>query len=487
MQLADYVEYDALGLAELVRKGETNARELADLALAALARVNPAIGAVVETWPEDVPALIDQAPAGAAFSGVPFLIKDAVLHMAGKACEYGSRMAAGLVAGEDSALMARFRAAGLVALGRTASPELALSPTTEPVFYGATRNPWDLSRSAGGSSGGAAAAVAAGVVPLAHANDGGGSIRIPAACCGLFGLKPTRGRVSTAPDSEDGLNGLGVELAVSRSVRDSAALFDAVQGHVPGDFHCLPAPLRPYRDEVGRDPGRLRIGFLPWGLGERKADPVVAAGVEAVARTLEDLGHEVEPASIDPGIGGDEFGLLNARIWAANAASWIDAFAAATGRPIDGSTLEEITLSYYRFGRTVTAVDLLGAFEARNRMARRFAAWFAGHDVLVMPTLPTLPYETGAYARSLEGLRNEDLLMQAFRFMPYTPLFNVTGQPAMSMPLVHDAASGLPVGIQFAAGLCREDVLLRLAGQLEQAMPWAGRRPPVWAGIGAKP
>jgi amidase len=486
MQLADYVEYDALGLAELVRKGETNARELADLALAALARVNPAIGAVVETWPEDVPALIDQAPAGAAFSGVPFLIKDAVLHMAGKACEYGSRMAAGLVAGEDSALMARFRAAGLVALGRTASPELALSPTTEPVFYGATRNPWDLSRSAGGSSGGAAAAVAAGVVPLAHANDGAAPSAFRRHAAAFWSQAHARQGFHRARQRRRAQRA-GCRTGGEPQRARQRGLARCGAGPCSGRFSLPARPLRPYRDEVGRDPGRLRIGFLPWGLGERKADPVVAAGVEAVARTLEDLGHEVEPASIDPGIGGDEFRLLNARIWAANAASWIDAFAAATGRPIDGSTLEEITLSYYRFGRTVTAVDLLGAFEARNRMARRFAAWFAGHDVLVMPTLPTLPYETGAYARSLEGLRDEDLLVQAFRFMPYTPLFNVTGQPAMSMPLVHDAASGLPVGIQFAAGLCREDVLLRLAGQLEQAMPWAGRRPPVWAGIGAKP
>ncbi|MEZ5929722.1 MAG: amidase family protein [Parvularculaceae bacterium] len=262
MKLDEYVSHDALGLAGLVRKGAVKPEELLSVAMDAANAVNPEINAIIETWEGEMADQLKNAPASAPFSGVPFLIKDAVLHMAGRASEMGSRLAAGLVAPEDTDLMARFRKAGLLTFGRTTSPEMAYSCSTESIFRGATRNPWNTGHTAGGSSGGSAAAVAAGVVPMAHANDGGGSTRIPAACCGLFGMRPSRGRVPIGPDADEGLNGLGIELAVSRTVRDSAAMLDCVEGAVPGDPFIIEHPRRPYIEEVTTDPGSLRVGLM---------------------------------------------------------------------------------------------------------------------------------------------------------------------------------------------------------------------------------
>jgi amidase len=482
VQLSDYVAYDALGLAELVRSGEVRPRELADTALAAAAAVNPAIDAVIELWPDDIPAAIAAVPAGSPFAGVPFLIKDLVISAAGRRSEMGSRLAAGLVSPADSFLMQRFRAAGLVTAGRTTTPELGFSCTTESLLTGPTRNPWDLGRSAGGSSGGAAASVAAGIVPMAHASDGGGSIRIPAACCGLFGLKPTRGRVSVGPDAEEGLSGFGCELAVSRTVRDSAALLDAVQGAMVGDPYVIAPPAEAYLSEVTREPGVLRIGVLTHGLGGAPTEPAIAAALEAAARDCAALGHRVEVAEIDLGISWDAFMLANARIWNANLAVWIASIAGALGRPIDLSTLEGPTLACYEYGRAVSATDFLTALALRNIVSRTIGAWFASHDILMSPTLPGKPAPLGWFGQDVEGIDGLGWTEKLFAYSPFTPIFNVTGLPAMSMPLAAHEGSDLPIGIQFAAGFGREDVLFRLAGQLERAMPWGNRIPPVWAG-----
>lgn len=478
MRVAEYVDRDAVGLAELVAGGEVTPAELEAAAREAARVVNPQLNAIVETWAADD----EPDPGSSPLAGVPFLIKDLGVAMAGRRMELGSRLAAGNVAGADSSLMLRFRRAGLVTFGRTTTPEMAYSNTTEPVLYGATRNPWDLERSAGGSSGGAGAAVAAGVVPLAHATDAAGSIRIPAACNGLFGLKPTRGRVPVGPSFDEIFNGLAVHGSVSRTVRDSAVLLDQIRGPEPGDPYVAPEPPRPYAEEVTRHPGSLRIGVLThaWG-GHRTAAPVADA-LASTARLLESLGHRVEEAKAGLGVDWEEFVLASARQWTANLAASIDELAAALGRPIDSSTLEPPVLASYHYGQRVGGVQFVAALAIRNRVARSLARYFDGHDVLLTPTLPELPVPLGTHAEGAAALDGLGWLRRLFDLSPFTAVFNVAGTPAMSVPVTADAGTGLPIGMQFAAGYGREGLLFRLAGQLEQASPWAGRTPTVWAG-----
>ncbi|MEV7598817.1 amidase [Kitasatospora sp. NPDC089797] len=478
MKLSEYVTYDGVGLADLVARGQVTAAELASTAQAASDAVNPRINAVVETWPaQDAPA-----PGSTPLAGVPFLIKDIAVAMAGKRVELGSRMAAGNVAGADSSLMTRFRRAGLVTLGRTATPEFAYSTTTEGALYGATRNPWDPTRSPGGSSGGAGAAVAAGIVPIAHATDAAGSIRVPAAANGLFGLKPTRGRISMGPEADEVFNGLAVHGALSRSVRDSAVLLDLVHGPEAGDPYAARRPERPYAQEVTRSPGSLRIGLLtrPWG--GRAVDRTVVDATLRSARLAESLGHRVEEVRVGLGVGWEEFVLANARLWSTNLVTWIDGFAAAFGRPVDATTVEPEMLASYAYGRQVTGAEFVHALAMRNSVARAIGRYFTDYDLLLTPTLPELPVPLGRYAEGAEGADGLGWLGQLFHRSPFTAVFNVAGTPAMSVPLETDPATGLPIGVQFAAGYGREDVLFRLAGQLERAAPWMGRTPTVWAG-----
>ncbi|MFJ7779866.1 amidase [Streptomyces yangpuensis] len=482
MELHEYTQYDAVGLAGLVARGEVTAAELTGAAQAAMAAVNPLVNAVVESWPaEDEPV-----PGSTPLAGVPFLVKDLAVSVRGRRTELGSRLAAGNVAAADSFLMRRLRRAGLVTLGRTATPEFAYSTTTEPVLYGATRNPWDPTRTPGGSSGGSAAAVAAGITPLAHATDAAGSIRVPAASTGLFGLKPTRGRVSLGPDADEVFNGLAVHGGLSRTVRDSAALLDLIQGPETGDPYYAERPRRPYLEEITREPGRLRVGLVtaPWS--GREVEPAVRAATLAAARLLESLGHRVEATTVDLGVSWEEFVLANARLWSANLVRWIDGLAAASGRPVDGSTVEPEMLASYAWGRGVSGPEFVDALDVRNRVARtigaRFAAGTGDRDVLLTPALPELPVPLGTYGRGAEGADGLGWLEHLFHRSPFTAAFNVAGTPAMSVPLASDAATGLPIGVQFAAGYGREDVLFRLAAQLERAAPWAGRRPAVWAG-----
>ncbi|MEV6757515.1 amidase [Streptomyces sp. NPDC051214] len=478
MRVSEYVNFDAVGLAHLVATGEVTPAELEAAAREAAQAVNPRINAVVETWSAD-----DRpTPGSSPLAGVPFLIKDIGVSMAGRRTELGSRIAVGNIARADSSLMRRFRRAGLVTFGRTATPEMAYSITTEPELYGPVRNPWDLERSAGGSSGGAGAAVAAGVVPLAHGTDAAGSLRVPAAHNGLFGLKPTRGRVSMGPDVDEIFNGLAVQGSVSRTVRDSAVLLDQIRGPEPGDPYFAQEPARPYADEVTRDPGTLRIGVLGQAWGGRRTTPPVADALARTVRLLEALGHQVEEAEVGLGVDWEEFVLACARLMTANLTALVDELAAAFGRPVDPSTLEAETLAGYHYGQRVTGPQLLGALALRNRVARTLAHHFDAHDVLLTPTLPELPMRLGVYgegARTLDGLGWIDRLNDR---SPFTMAFNVAGTPAMSVPVTADAGTGLPIGMQFAAGYGREDRLFRLAGQLEQASPWSGRTPGVWAG-----
>ena len=477
MQLHEYTSFDGLGLAQLLREGSVSAAELQDAAARACAAVNPQINAVVELWPADVTPIDSVAP----FAGVPFLIKDVAVTMAGRRSEAGSRLGAGHVASFDSHLMTQFRAAGLATFGRTSTPEMAFATTTEPVLYGATRNPWNLTLSAGGSSGGAAAAVAAGIVPLAHATDAAGSIRVPAASTGLFGLKPSRGRVSNGPAMDEIFSGLGVQLGVSRSVRDSAALLDAVQGILPGEPYVTSAPGHSWLSQVSQEPGKLRIGVQRAACNGARPAPAIAAALDASVRLLESLGHHVEEVSPALGVSWEAFVQANAGIWCANLVPWIDALAQESGRAVSLDSLEAATLACYRYGRTVSAVDFVAALDVRNTVTRRAGAVFGQYDVLLTPTLPDVPWPLGRYGEDEERLDGLGWTARLFEHSPYTPLANVAGLPAMSVPLGM-SNDGLPIGMQFMAGYAKDGVLLRLAGQLERAAPWGQRRPSVWAG-----
>jgi amidase len=477
MKLSEYVQHDALGLAALVASGEVTAAELADTAATAIAAVAE-VNAVVEQWPaQDA----DLARTGAPFAGVPFLIKDVAISMAGQRVELGSRLAAGNVAAADSNLMRHFRAAGLVTIGRTSSPEMAFSTTTEPVLSGPTRNPWDLSLSTGGSSGGAAAAVAAGIVPMAHATDAAGSIRVPAASTGLFGLKPTRGRVSNGPAMDEVFNGFGVQLGISRTVRDSAALLDAIMRPDPGEPYYTAPPSSPYLQEVARAPGRLRIGVMTAAWSGQRPDAEIDRAAMDAAALCASLGHDVTLVQPSLGVSWDAFVHANAQIWCANLVGWIDGLSGATGRKADLSTLEASTLACYEYGRRALAPAFAAALDTRNQVTRSVAAYFGDYDILLTPTLPTLPLAIGAYAEGAEKMDGLEWTARVFRHSPYTPAINVAGVPAMTVPL-GQSKTGVPIGVQFVAGFGREDILFRLAGQLERAQPWGQRIPPVWAG-----
>ncbi|MWA15811.1 amidase family protein [Streptomyces sp. BA2] len=482
MRVSEYVHFDAVGLARLVAAGEVTPAELEAAAREAAEVVGPQINAIAETWPADDESIREPIRGSAPLAGVPFLVKDIGVSMAGRRMELGSRLAAGNVVGADSSLMRRFRRAGLMTFGRTATPEMAYSITTEPVLYGAVRNPWDLERSAGGSSGGAAAAVAAGVVPIAHATDAAGSLRIPAAYNGLFGLKPSRGRVSMGPGVDEVFNGLGVHGSVSRTVRDSAALLDQIRGPEPGDPYFAPEPTRPYAEEVARQPGSLRIGVLAQAWGGRRTTSPVADALSRTVRLLESLGHRVEEVKVGLGVDWGEFVLANARLMTANLTALVDELAAAFDRPVDTSTLEPQTLAGYHYGQRVSGARLVSALAIRNRVARSLARYFDAHDVLLTPTLPELPMPLGAYAEGGEVLDGLGWIDRLNDRSPFTMAFNVAGTPAMSVPVEADAETGLPIGMQFAAGYGLEGRLFRLAGQLEQASPWSGRSPTVWAG-----
>ncbi|RDJ98418.1 amidase [Cupriavidus lacunae] len=482
MNLAEYASFDGVGLHHLISSGQVSAAEVASAALNALGAVNPKINAVVECWPAEAYPTVSWEREHQPLAGVPFLIKDLGVAMKGRRSEMGSRLGEGLVAPADSNLMGSFRKAGLVTLGRTTMPELAVSTTTEARVCGPTRNPWNLDRGAGGSSGGAAAAVAAGIVPLAHATDGGGSIRVPASCNGLFGMKPTRGRVSNGPAVDEVWNGLGVNFAVSRSLRDSAALLDAVNGGGIGEPYYIAQPANSYLSELQQSPGRLRIGFMPNPPDSGRTAPVVADAIFAVARCLETLGHNVEETALDLGVSWDSFVHANAQIWTANAALRLNVLSSATRRPITAEILEPATFAVYEYGCRVTATDLLAALQVRNVVSRAVGRFFQDHDIILSPTLPELPPQIGEYNKDEGSMDGLGWIAHVFRQSPFTAWSNVTGLPAMSVPLSFDGETGLPIGAQFGAGFGREDILFRLAAQLEAAMPWHARRPPVWAG-----
>jgi amidase len=482
MSLRDELAFmDATAQAALVRDGEATAAELVEAAIERIERLNPPLNAVVRPMYDEARQTA-AVPQGGPFAGVPFLLKDLLAGYSGVPMTSGSVFLREFIPPVDTELVARLRRAGLVCVGKTNTPEFGILPTTEPRLFGPTRNPWDASRTAGGSSGGSAAAVAVGIVPIAHANDGGGSIRIPAACCGVFGLKPTRARNPLGPFVGDIMSGLVVEHAVTRSVRDSAALLDATAGPAAGDPYWAPPPARPFLEEVGADPGRLRIALTTSSFaGTPVHEDSVAAALDA-SRLCEGLGHEVVEAApaIDPGMLVRTF----LAVWAAGVAWTIDSVGLATGRVPSPDDFEPLTWAIYGTGRQELASNYLLAVQHLQGVARDVARFFLDYDVWLTPTLAEPPVPLGTF----EPPAGDPLgaLMRAVAFVPFTGLFNCTGQPAMSVPLYWNAG-GLPIGAHFAGRFGDEATLFRLAAQLEEARPWAGRRPKLLEGAGGTP
>jgi amidase len=465
---------DATAQAELVRRGEITPEEAVEAAIARIERLNPGLNAVIHPLFEKARETARSGPPDGPFRGVPFLVKDAVCHTAGDPFHVGMRFLKerSFEAKSDTELARRFRAAGFVFVGKTNTPELAMSTTTEPLAYGATRNPWELGHSPGGSSGGSAAAVAAGLVPVAHANDMGGSIRIPASHCGLVGLKPTRARGTLAPEFSEYWGPLTHEHVVTRSLRDCAAVLDAVAGPAPGDPYTAPAPLRPFAQEVGADPGCLRIGLVTSSaLFEVHGDCVRAA--EATARLLEQLGHRVEPLR-PAALARAEFGP-----WiTAGIARDLDRWSECTGDKIGSDDVEPLNWMLAEAGRSLTGAQYVAQEEAAWAWAREVQQpWSEGLDLLLTPTAALPPPPLGWLAPTVEPF---ELLHRLGQQTVFTLPFNVTGQPAISLPL-HWNEAGLPIGVQLVAATGREDVLFRVGSQLEAARPWAGRRPRVHA------
>jgi amidase len=475
---------DATEQARLVRDREASPVELLNEAIAKLEELNPQLNAVIHPlFDEAREAAADELPDG-PFRGVPFLVKDLSCYMAGVPVHEGMRALrdAGYRSDHDMEIATRFRRAGFVIFGRTNTPELGILPTTEPVAYGPTHNPWDLERSPGGSSGGSAAAVASGMVAAAHANDGGGSIRIPASHCGLVGLKPSRARVTLAPDFGDVMGGLTIELAVTRSVRDAAGILDAIQGPAPGDPYAVPPPARSYSEEVGADPGRLRIGLMttPPG-GQFEVHPECAAAAELAAALLEELGHYVVPSY--PRDLDDPSYIANFLVrWTAGVDWNLRYWSTAIGREIGPDDVEPCTWALAEQGRKHSGGELLRAVEEAQAGSRRIASWWAddGFDLLLTPTCAEPPPRLG----ELDAPPDNPLapIVRATPFAIFTAGFNTTGQPAISLPL-HMTPGGLPVGVQLVAASGREDVLVRVAAQIEAAQPWADRTPPVHAAV----
>jgi amidase/6-aminohexanoate-cyclic-dimer hydrolase len=468
----EYAAYDALGLGELIAGKHVTPEEMLEAAIDLVEAVNPRINAVVQKTYDDGRAAIRAGLPPGPLSGVPYLMKDLYAWQKGARIGNGSRLYDGFVADHDFTLVERYKAAGLVTFGRTNTPEFGLNAATEPVVNGPTRNPWNLERSAGGSSGGAAAAVAAGMVPAAHGTDGGGSIRIPAANCGLFGLKPNRARNPAGPDVGEGWSGLACGHALTRTVRDSAALLDATSGPAPGDPYWAPPPARPFLQEVGADPGRLRIALMTKSHAGTPVHPECVKGTESVATLCEELGHHVEEAA--PAYDVETFRFAWRTIVAGNLRSGLDARLEVLKREQRPDDVERITALLAEQGRRHTARDYARALVIIHGVGRRFGAFFQKYDLLLSPVLAEPPLPLGATDMMGDDLEayNERL----FRLIPFTPQFNVSGGPAASLPL-HWTADGLPVGIQFGADFGNEAVLFRIASQLEQARPWKDKRP----------
>jgi amidase len=490
ISVADYQQHDATGLAALIARGELGASEVLEAALARAEAVNPRINAIILRMATQGRARARER-LGGPFAGVPFLIKDIIQDYAGVPATSGSRALRNWLPPSHSTLVQRFLDAGLVIFGKTNTPEFALKGITEPLAWGATRNPWALDRSPGGSSGGAAAAVAAGIVPMAGANDGGGSIRIPAACCGLFGLRPSRGRVPLGPRLGEAWEGASSDHVVSWSVRDSARMLDAIHGADSGAPFAIRLPERPYAEELTREPGALRIGFSTRSPLGTPVDPQCVAAVQRTARLLESLGHRVEEA--EPEVDGRELARCYITMYMGQVAASMAEIRELTGAA--ESQFEADTRSFALLGRALSAGDYVRMHRKWNDFGRALGRFFQTYDLYLTPTLATPPVRIGelelpAWQRLAQRLALalraggvllksgivDQLAQDSLQRVPFTQLSNLTGTPSMSVPL-YQTEDGLPLGSHFIAPFGEEARLLRLAAQLERALPWAQRRP----------
>lgn len=480
MNLSEYCRYDAVGLADLVRRREVTGAELIELAHKATAAVNSKINAVIELY-EDAGRM--PASNAGVFQGVPFLRKDIGVSEAGRLTEQGSRLFRGRRSQVDSYYFNRAREGGLQTIGRTTTPEFGTSGFSESLLTGITRNPWNLEVSAGGSSAGAAAAVAAGITPIAHGSDGGGSIRSPASWCGLVGLKPSRGRVSGGPDNQDSGFGFGSNFVLCRSVRDMAAALDVFSGYSPGDPFVITRPERSYVEELARPTGTLKIGVARTKWGDLETDPEILNALDSVARLLENMGHIVE--EIAPPCEPAERRELRVTILrgmsALSATSLGDA-ARTMKRELNADTVEPINLKFYEYSRCAAAATVAEAMEAIRRLRFRVGSATSSLDILLTPSMPSVAMSHGAiYSTTNPALSVEEFMDASEALHQYLGVFNVTGQPAVSLPLAQ-SSSGLPIGLQLAARHGDEATLVRIARDLENARPWQGRTPEVCAG-----
>jgi amidase len=466
-----YETFDGLALANLVRRREVTPLELLESAIERVDRLNPALNAVVHRHDDVARRAIAAGLPDGLFTGVPFLLKDLDVCLADTPLSNGSRLFEGFVPDYDSTLVARHKAAGLVIFGKTNTPELGMSFATEPLAFGPTSNPWNMTLSPGGSSGGAAAAVAAGMTPMAHATDGGGSTRTPAALTGLFGLKPSRGRTPSGPKSSEVFYGMAISHGISRTVRDSAALLDVTQGYEPGTLHALPAPAIPYRETALRDPPRLKVALMTKAFGGGPVDPVCIRAAEGAARLCQDLGHDVVEAA--PEIDGSAMIPLFRLMVGVLTAAFVGDFAKQNGIEDPLSRMEPLNVAWLREAHTHSAVDLTRAIGAAQAIGRSFSRFFSQHDLLLSPTTGTHSLKIGWLDGCMTDL--DEFMARFAAHGPFTFPYNASGCPAMSVPF--DVVANLPVGVQFGAALGREDMLFALAGQIERARPWIGRLP----------
>jgi amidase len=489
----EFHNYDGVGLADLVRTKKISPAELVEEAISRIEAQNPKINAVIHKTYDQARKAAEGDPPDGPFKGVPFLLKDMHATMEGVPTSCGTRILKNVAQPHDSEIVRRYRAAGVIILGKTNVPEFSIAPYTEPEAFGPTNNPWDLAHTVGGSSGGSAAAVAARMVPLAGGADGGGSIRIPASCCGIFGLKPTRGRTPTGPDIGDIWRGFAQEHVLTRSVRDSAAMLDAISGADVGTPYWAPPQERPYIQEVTSEPGALRIAFTSHPFLGHDVHEDCLKGLEATVHLLEKLGHKVVEAA--PQINRDAFAIAFLTMVAAETRDEIDWAEGLAGRKTSYADFEPGTSALALLGQAFSAGKYANALNYLMATGREMGRFFEVFDVLLTPTLALPPIVTGSLQPSnterfmvrLVGSLNAAWLLQAlgvikplanktFNFMPYTPIFNVTGQPAMSVPLYWNAA-GLPIGMHFIGRFGDEATLFRLAGQLERTQPWFDRAP----------
>jgi amidase len=477
MNLAEYASYDALGLAELVAKKQVSPKELAKTAVAAKEKIDPVVRSVVELYPDRIDGLDEKTLGNGPFRGVPFLIKDVFGHEKGRRIEFGSRLCEGMLVEADTHYAELLRASGVNILGRSAAPEYSMSSTTESVMFGNTSNPWKKGYSAGGSTGGGQAAVTAGIVPIAHGSDIGGSIRIPASWCGGVGLKPSRLRVSSGPVVDEGGWGYSMNFVQTRTVRDAAAMLDCVAVPQVGDPFIIPKPDEPYASLARKSPGKLRVGIVLDELVGMKVDPEVARAVEAAGKTLAGLGHSVEHASVDMGGRATLEAAFDIFFFGFDAR--LDGYAKRSGHKVGPDTLEPVILAVYKAAKDITPARFIAACGAANVARRKLGRFYTKYDIWLSPTTSRVSEPWGTYNLSRDVKGWDDMIEKLF--IPpcqYTVPHNIMGTPAMSLPLAMHS-QGLPIGVQIAAKPAAEHVVLQVAAQLEQAMPWKDRVPPL--------